>query len=223
MKKTTLVCLSLFLCLFTLQAEARIQWQEPRVVPEKLKRKNRRVVRFSGRTEPGALVRIQKNKIKLFFDTGKTRWANIPQKNKVQFPMTADGDGQFSFELYLPMSAVEIPVQVKYSKRWRLETLNFRVPDTGKARAFRAMEKSFQASDDEISKIEREDNYYSRKQDKGQLIKDRDGRVIYARPRILKLGLDWVFLSLTCHQIHPPILALPRAQGGALWSFPPSA
>ena len=56
-----------FLFLLVSQADARVEWNEPEVVPEKLVRKNRRVLRFSGITTPGAQVRIKKNRFAAAF------------------------------------------------------------------------------------------------------------------------------------------------------------
>ncbi len=183
---------------FVAFAEARVQWSEPEVVPEKLARPNRRVIHFSGKAEAGTMVRIKKNQVKLYLDDGKSRWAKIPQKHRVQFPITVDSLGAFGFDLYLPTVAVEIPIQVKKGKGWKTSSLNFRVPSKGKANNFKAVEESFRAADEEISKIDRDENYYSRKNDYGQIIQDRDGRKGYDDSKIEAwggLGLSYFSMS----------------------------
>ncbi len=154
---------------------AQVSWSEPEVLKIRLRKPNRRIVRFSGKTKPNAVVRIRNNKIKLYLDNGKARVVQIPQKDKVQFPITASGDGRFAFQLYLPTTAIEIPVQVKANKKWRTSPYRYRVPGSGYADDFRATEESFRATDQKISRIERKDNYYSRKYDKGMVIGDGRG------------------------------------------------
>lgn len=171
-------------------AQAKVDWDEPEVVPEKLVRKNRRVLRFSGKTNPNSLIRIRENRIKLFLDTGRTRMARIPSKNRKQFPVKADVDGYFTFDLYLPTVAVELPIEIKVGKKWRPYDLNFRVPDKGKASEFEAVEKSFMAQDDEggESGLDKSDNYYSSKNDRGLVVNDRDGKEAYEDSKIQIFG-----------------------------------
>lgn len=176
------------LFLIVSKAEAKIEWNEPEVVPEKLVRKNRRVLRFSGITTPGAQVRIRKNRLKLYLDNGKIRLAKIPQKNRIQFPVVADRDGAFAFDLYLPTVAVEIPIEMRIKKRWKPYTLNFRVPDEGTANDFQAIEESFKAQDARMESLDRSDNYYSRKNDQGMLIQDRGGKKGYEKSSLQAWG-----------------------------------
>lgn len=176
MKRAAKFFLIPFIFLIVSKADARVEWNEPEVVPEKLVRKNRRVLRFSGTTRPGAQVRIRKNTLKLYLANGKIRNSKIPQKNRIQFPVVADEDGQFSFDLYLPTIAVQIPVQVRHKKRWKTYALNFRVPDEGAADDFQATEESFRASDEKVERLDKDENYYSRKNDQGMYIQDRHGK-----------------------------------------------
>lgn len=182
----SLIVLALFF--LNSSAWAGIQWSEPEVVPERLVRPHRRVLRFSGVTSPGAMLRIRNNQIKLFLNTGKVRNAQIPQKNKIQFPVAADGDGQFTFDLYLPTVAVEIPVEVKEAEAWRLHTLNFRVPDAGAANDFQAIEESFRDSGMAVEKVDSSEGYYTRSGDQGQIIKDRLGKEGFDESRLKVWG-----------------------------------
>lgn len=214
------------LFLLVSKAEARIEWSEPEVVPEKLVRRNRRVLRFSGVTEPGAQVRIRKNRIKLYLDNGKTRLAKIPQKNKIQFPVVADQDGSFSFDLYLPTIAVEIPIESKQGGAWKTQTLNFRVPDAGVANDFQAIEESFQDQDARMQTLERTDNYYSRKYDQGMVVRDRHGRARFTRTKLR--GWGGLGLSYFSNDIGlaPPVgstsgstLVIPTWRLGLDWDY----
>jgi hypothetical protein len=183
--KFILIPLVLFM---VLKANAKVEWNEPEVVPEKLVRKNRRVLRFSGVTNPSAQIRIRKDRLKLYLDNGKSRLAKIPQKNRVQFPVVADGDGSFTFDLYIPTVAVEIPVEVKTDNVWQPYTLNFRVPDSGAANDFQAIEESFKDQDERMERPGRDENFYSRKSDQGQLIRDRGGKIGYEKSNIIAWG-----------------------------------
>lgn len=189
MKRAAKYFLVSLLFLVAWNSNAQVKWNEPEVVPEKLTRKNRRVLRFSGTTKPETQVRIRRNRIKLYLDNGKSRWAKIPQKNRVQFPVQTDGDGEFSFELYLPTVAVELPVEVRTKKGWVPYNLNFRVPNSGKANNFEAVKRSFMANDDDSGvDLDKSDNYYSAKNDKGMLIRDREGRELYKNSKIEAWG-----------------------------------
>ncbi len=166
-------------------AWARIRWDEPEVVPEKLARSDRRVVRFSGTLTEGALIRIRKNRLMIYPFDGRARLAQIPQKNRVQFPVVANKSGRFSFDLYLPTFAVEIPLEIKERRgAWRSHTLNFKVPDSGKADDFQAIEESFKAQDERMDKATMDYDFYTRKQDQGLLIQDRGGKKGYDKSAI---------------------------------------
>ncbi|MCB0378771.1 MAG: hypothetical protein KDD33_09785 [Bdellovibrionales bacterium] len=166
-----------------LPALAQVEWNEPEVVPEKLMRHNRRVLRFTGVTKPGAQLRVRNNKVKVYLDGGDSRWSNIPQKNRIQFPVVADDSGEFSFDLYLPTSAVEIPIEIYKEGKWVPYTLNFRVPMEGAANDFQAVEESFRddvPGDDMTSKIDKNSDYKA-KDDQGLYVQDRDRRGPIAR------------------------------------------
>ena len=211
------------------QAEAKVQWDEPEVVPEKLVRKNRRVLRFSGQTNPNALIRIRGNRIKLYLDTGKVRKARIPKKNRKQFPVQADSNGFFSFDLYLPTIAVELPIEIKVGKRWRPYDLNFRVPDKGKANEFEAIEKSFMAQEDDgESGLDKSDNYYSRKNDRGLVVSDRDGNSPADNSKVAVwggLGLSYFDTSVSVnsnvggYSTSGSTMSLPAFVFGAHWDY----
>ncbi len=171
-----------FFLLFVLEAKAQIKWGEPKVVNEHLLRKNRRVLRFSGLTKPKARIRIRNNRIKITLDNGKTRTVSIPKKNAIQFPTLADKSGAFSFDLYLPTTFIQIPVEVKRGKNWKLSLLKFRVPEKGSANDLQSIEESFakdQISDQEIegivSDIESDKSHYTRANE-GMVIRDRHER-----------------------------------------------
>ncbi len=223
------------LSLMVWETQAAVTWSEPEVVPEKLVRKNRRVLRFTGQTEPGARVRIRNNKIKLYLETGGTRWARIPQKHTVQFPLTVDSSGFFTFDLYLPTVAVEIPIQVMENKVWKTTNLNFRVPDSGKANDFAAMEESFKDHGDQggMTGIEKDDNYYSSKRDQGQIIQDRLGKKGYDDSRFKVwggIGISYFSNSVSHSGVGFPnggistsgsSLVLPAFAGGFDWDYSP--
>ncbi|MEM7645579.1 MAG: hypothetical protein AAF203_01605 [Pseudomonadota bacterium] len=209
----------LILSFFSVAANARVDWNEPEVVPEKLTRKNRRVLRFSGRTSPNSKLRIKNNNIKLYLDSGKVRWAKIPAKNRNQFPLVADDRGLFIFDLYLPTIAVELPIQIKEKKKWRNYNLNFRVPKKGIANEFEAIEESFMANDDEeektLAEIDKEDGYYSSKEDRGRVLRDRSGRVIKSNSNLQVwggLGISYFNTSVDS----PRNTDLPSATGSAI-------
>ncbi len=206
--------LLIFLFFFSIPSFAQVRWSEPKVVKVRLRKANRKVIRFTGKTKPNAVVRIRKNKVKLYLDNGKSRWADIPQKDRVQFPMTAGSDGSFSFQLYLPTTAVEIPVQVKSGKRWRLATVNYRVEGGAYASDLRATEESFRATDDEISQVERKDNYYSRKHDRGMVIQDGKGGGVYKESKIE--GWAGIGLSYFDNSIDATGLASVSTNGSTL-------
>ena len=156
---------------------AQITWYEPQVVPERLVRRNRQVLRFSGMTSPNAKIRIRENKIGLTLNDGTSRMVRIPQKNINQFPLVADSDGSFSFDLYLPTTFVEIPVEVKAKGTgdWALHTKNYQVPDKDSSHDLHSIEQSFQTQDQgKIPEIEKDANYYSSQEDQGMLLKDRN-------------------------------------------------
>ncbi len=218
--------LTTFLFLQTWNAHAKIQWNEPEVVPEKLVRANRRVLRFSGVTTPGAMIRIRKNEVKLFLDSGKARRSQIPQKNKIQFPVAADGDGQFGFDLYLPTVAVEIPLEVKEGKVWKLHTLNFRVPDAGAANDFQAIEESFRDVETQIEKVDAGEGYYTRKGDQGLIVKDRLGKEGYDKSKIQVwggAGLSYYRTSVETGSLGTnrsgSTIVLPSWRLGADWNY----
>lgn len=216
------------LLLLSIQAHGQIRWNEPKVLNVKLPRSDRKVIHFSGKTTPNAIVRIRKNKVKLYLDNGQSRWAPIPQKDKVQFPITAAGDGHFEFNLYLPTVAVELPMQVKSGRRWKTQSLNYRVPGGSKANSFQAMEDSFRATDEEIKKIDRNDNYYSRKNDSGLILQDREGKQGYDDSKIEAwggLGFSYFDLSEDSSSSGGSVsskgssLVIPTFRFGVDWEF----
>ena len=132
-----------------LEAQAQIQWDEPLVLPKRLRRKDRQVVSFSGKTEAYALVRIKDDRLKVYWADGSTHWAKMPQKDRGQFPVQAHDDGRFSFFLYLPIAAVEIPVEVKTDKGWESVPLTFKVPDPRVKGVLEDMEEGLKALDEQ--------------------------------------------------------------------------
>lgn len=128
-----------FLMGFAAQA---VEFNEPEVVPENLARANRRVLRFSGSAEPGAKFRVKEGKIKIMYPSGQSKIANLPQKNKNQFPMVAGDAGEFSFDLYLPTSHVVVPMEIYRNGGWVTYNLNIKVPTEGAAYDFQAIEET---------------------------------------------------------------------------------
>jgi hypothetical protein len=166
----------IFLTLFsTAESSAQnIQWNQPEVVAEKLARDNRRVLHFSGTAKAGTQLRVRENKVKMIFNAKKIRWARIPQKHRVQFPVIASDTGYFSFRLYLPTVAVEIPLEIFRGGKWVPYRFSFEVPDTGSADDFKFVEESFKIRKDEDgAKIEDFLSEYDSDEDRGMIVNDR--------------------------------------------------
>ncbi len=227
MKFATRFVYFLIILMFSAPVMAQVRWKEPQVLKVRLRKAHRKIVRFAGKTKPNAVVRIRSNKIKLYLDSGQSRWVEIPQKDRVQFPMTADGKGEFSFQLYLPTTAIEIPVQVKANSKWLLTNINYRVPGGGFADDFRATEASFRATDEKISRLDQDDNYYSRKNDKGMIIQDRGGKEGYDNSKLeawAGLGFSYFRTSIDSTGIvnvsaSDGTLVLPTFRIGADWEY----
>lgn len=230
MKSFVNLFLAAFVLLTVVQANAKVEWNEPEVVPEKLVRPGRRVLRFSGSTSPKAQLRIRKDSLKLYLANGKTRISKIPQKNVIQFPVVADGNGDFTFDLYLPTVAVEIPLEVKSDNKWVPYTLNFRVPDAGAANDFQAIEESFTDREQEVQSLDIDENYYTRKNDQGMLIRDRGGKAGYQDSNIHAWGgLGISYFSTTVesrsvtnvsnHNRSGSTVAIPAFRLGADWTY----
>lgn len=168
----------LFFCIsiFSVESYAQsIQWNQPEVVPEKLVRDKRRVLRFSGTSRPGTQVRVRDNKVKMIFSKNNIRWARIPTKHRVQFPVIASETGYLSFELYLPTTAVEIPLEVFRNGKWVPYRMSFDVPESGKADQFTFLEESFKTRrDEENVKVEDLLSEYDRAEDRGQIVNSGD-------------------------------------------------
>lgn len=193
-----LICL--FLILPTFEAFAQnIQWNQPEVVHEKLARDNRRVLRLSGTTKPGAQIRIRENKVKMMFMGKKARWARIPQKHRVQFPLIASDTGSFSFELYLPMVPVEIPIEIFRAGKWVPYRFSFEVPSEGSADDFKFVEESFKIrKDEENTKVEEFLAEYDRDEDYGQVVNDRGEWKSWVTGKVILWGsLGFSYMSLT--------------------------
>lgn len=180
--------LFLFIFIFSLETLAQlIEWNPPEIVQEKLYRKNRRVLLFSGTAKPGMQIRIRDNKVKMTFSGGNVRWARIPQKHRVQFPLIADETGYFSFQLYLPTTDVEIPLEIFRSGKWLPYRFTFEVPEQGPVDDFKFIEESYKVRQDEQNiKVEDFLGDYDKQQDQGQVVNDREewkswvtGKVIF--------------------------------------------
>jgi hypothetical protein len=191
--------------IFSIESYAQsIKWNQPEVVPEKLYRENRRVLRFSGTANPGTQVRIRDNKVKMVFTNANVRWARIPQKHKVQFPVFASETGYLSFELYLPTTAVEIPLEIFRNGKWVPYRMTFDVPDQGKAKEFQVNEESFKSlKDDDDVKVEDFLSEYDKKEDMGQVVNDRGEWKSWVTGKII----IWGTLGLTYHNISEDVTA----------------
>lgn len=198
-----LICLLSFSSLEA-SAAVGINWNQPEVVPEKLMRNKRRVMQFSGTATPGMQLRIRDNKVKMIFSKKNIRWARIPQKHRVQFPVIASDTGYFSFQLYLPTTAVEIPFEVFRSGKWMPYRLSFEVPEAGAAEEFRFTEESFKVRrDEENVKVEDFLSEYDKTEDMGQVVNDRGDWKSWTTGKILVWGsLGVVYSSL--EQTHSP-------------------
>lgn len=175
MKKHPAIIFFLFF-LFSFQIFAQnIQWNQPEVVPEKLYRKNRRVLFFSGTTSQGTQIRIRDNKVKMIFSEKNVRWARIPQRHAVQFPLIANETGYFSFQLYLPTTPVEIPLEIFRGGKWVPYRFSFEVPTEGNVDDFKFIEESYKIrKDEENIKVEEFLGEYDKQQDQGQIVNDRE-------------------------------------------------
>ncbi len=190
-----------FFSILFIQIEAQaqsIQWNKPEVVPEKLARPNRRVLRFSGSAKAGTQLRVRDNKVKMIFNNKKVRWARIPQKHRVQFPVIASDTGYFSFQLYLPTVPVEIPLELFKGGKWVPYRLSFEVPEAGEADEFKFVEESFKVrKDEENVKIEDFLAEYDSDEDRGQVVNDRgDWKSWVTGKVILWGGLGFTYSSL---------------------------
>lgn len=194
------VFLFLFSILFVqIEAQAQsIQWNKPEVVPEKLARPNRRVLRFSGTAKPGTQLRVRDNKVKMIFNAKKVRWARIPQKHRVQFPVIASDTGYFSFQLYLPTVPVEVPLEIFKAGKWVPYRFSFEVPDEGAADEFKFVEESFKVrKDEENVKIEDFLAEYDSDEDRGQVVNDRGEWKSWVTGKVILWGsLGFTYSSL---------------------------
>lgn len=194
------VFLFLFFFIFSFNSYAqKIDWNQPEVVPEKLQRNNRRVLLFSGVTRQGTQIRIRDNKVKMIFSSSNVRWARIPQKHRVQFPVIANETGYFSFHLYLPTTAVEIPLEIFSKGKWIPYRFSFEVPTTGQAEDFKFIEESYKIRrDEENVKVEDILGDYDRQSDMGQVVNDRDEWKSWVTKKVIVwggLGLSYYSFS----------------------------
>jgi hypothetical protein len=214
-----LVILFVSFFIFSIESYAQsIQWNQPEVVPEKLYRENRRVLRFSGTAQPGTQVRIRKNKVKMIFSKKNVRWARIPLKHKVQFPVIASETGYLSFELYLPTTAVEVPLEIFRNGKWVPYRMTFDVPDTGRAREFEVTEESFKSiHDDDNARVEDFLSDYDKKEDVGQVVNDRDDWKSWITGKVIV----WGNLGFTYHSLTEDVTtASPKFGSSSGASFP---
>lgn len=179
-----------------------IQWNQPEVVPEKLMRDNRRVLNFSGTATAGTQIRVRDNKVKMIFNKKTTRWARLPQKHRVQFPVIASETGYFSFQLYLPTTDVEIPLEVFRKGKWVPYKFSFEVPEEGAADNFRFIEESFKfRKEEENVKVEDFLSEYDKTVDQGQVVNDRGEWKSWSTGKLLVYGsLGAMYYSLTQDQ-----------------------
>jgi hypothetical protein len=175
-----------------------IQWNQPEVVPEKLARENRRVLRLSGTARAGTQLRIRDNKVKMIFSAQKIKWARIPQKHRVQFPVIANDTGYFSFKLYLPTVPVEIPLELFKGGKWVPYRFSFEVPKSGSADEFKFVEESFKVrKEEENMKIEDFLAEYDSEMDQGQVVNDRGEWKSWVTGKVIVWGsLGFTYSSL---------------------------
>lgn len=166
-----------------------IQWNQPEVVTEKLMRDNRRVLNFSGTATAGTQIRVRDNKVKMIFNKKNTRWARLPQKHRVQFPVIASETGYFSFQLYLPTTDVEIPLEIFRKGKWVPYKFSFEVPKEGAADNFRFVEESFKfRSEQDSAKVEDFLSEYDKTEDQGQVVNDRGEWKAWSSGKVLLWG-----------------------------------
>ena len=193
--------LILFFCFLSISSDAiaqSIQWNQPEVVPEKLARQNRRVLKLSGTARVGTQIRVRENKVKMIYSAQKIRWARIPQKHRVQFPVIASDTGYFSFELYLPTVPVEIPLEVFKGGKWVPYRFSFEVPQDGAADDFKFVEESFKVrKDEENVKVEDFLAEYDKDEDRGQVVNDRGEWKSWVTGKVIVWGsLGFTYFSL---------------------------
>ncbi|MCC6137291.1 MAG: hypothetical protein IT287_01565 [Bdellovibrionaceae bacterium] len=175
-----------------------IEWNQPEVVQEKLMRENRRVLSFSGTATPGTQIRVRDNKVKMIFNKKNVRWARLPQKHRVQFPVIASDTGYFAFQLYLPTTDVEIPLEVFKKGKWVPYKFSFEVPEEGPADSFKFIEESFKyKKEEENVKVEDFLSEYDKKADQGQVVNDRGEWKSWSTGKVLVWGsLGGMYYSL---------------------------
>lgn len=192
---------------FVLGAQAiDLEWREPQVLGAS-SMKGRKIVRFSGQTDPNTVIRLQKG-TRYYLVDGAFRSFSLPREDRQQFPMDVGSEGTFAFDLNLPVRAIEVPLLLKNGKEERNSFLNFRVPARSvKIEDLSDLEKSYtaQATDDD-DRYKRSRGKYTRERDQGQIITRRrrgalrnDDRVQLKRKRLnLKvygsLGPSWTSL-----------------------------
>lgn len=211
-----------FVSAFLLTSEVlaqNIQWNQPEVVEEKLMRNNRRVLRFSGTARAGTQIRVRDNKVKMIFSKINTRWARLPQKHRVQFPVLASDTGYFSFELYLPTTDVEIPLEVLRKGKWVPYKFSFEVPQRGQADSFKFIEESFKYREEEADiKVEDFLSEYDKTSDQGQVVNDRGEWKSWSTGKVLLWGsLGGMYYNLD--QTLNPTLNAPNDNLGTFGGF----
>lgn len=190
----------LVMCILTTPVLAQnIDWNQPEVVSEKLTRENRRVLRFSGTATPGTQIRVRDNKVKMIFSSTNIRWARLPKKHRVQFPVIASETGYFSFDLYLPTTAVEIPLEVFKNGKWVPYKFSFDVPQEGTADTFEFIEDSFKyKKDEENVNVDDFLAEYDKSADQGQVVNDRGEWKSWATGKVFVWGgLGGSYYSIT--------------------------
>ena len=200
-----------------------VEWSKPWALSVKSMRRDRRVVRFGGATTPGALIRVVNNKVRVHAPRG-AYWVNIPKKYRTQFPVRVDDLGEFSFELYLPVEGVHIPVEIFTKGRWRrLDPI--RLDSQQEADIFQEEKQSFQDLGDMESSTTLTDGGggYSANEDKGQYVLNPTEDA----PLAIWLGLG---VGSVVHKTRTPKahidfsnsgLSLPSFQMGVDWQWTP--
>jgi hypothetical protein len=174
-------------------------------------------------------LRIRDNKVKMIFGKGNVRWARIPQKHRAQFPVIASDTGYFSFQLYLPTTAVEIPLELFKGGKWIPYRLSFDVPEAGAAEEFKFAEESFKTRrDDDGAKVEDFLSEYDKQEDLGQVVNDRGEWKSWATGKIQlwgALGFMYYNLEQTYDTVSPDDLGtlsgvgFPSFAVGGEWRF----
>lgn len=173
------------LTFFTAAQAIDIDWSEPYVVGPS-SQKGRKVVRFSGQTEPNTTINLDKGGLRYYLADGSARVFSMSSDDRGQFPIGVGGDGTYAFDLNVPVRAIEVPITLKNDGETVKSTMNFRVPrGGGDIDDLTSLEKSYSAeATDDDDNYTRSRGKYTKKRDRGQIITRRKNRGLRNNDRV---------------------------------------